>query len=234
MPSKHRIPDTSLPGRIHGDPASAIRVAVGVASTARSARSSIPGGPGRSRPGADAVRRSRPLGAQGPRPLAGYRKAVLCPGGNDLLLAKQVRAGFATSGGGERCRSRSSWRCPWVSIQDRSRLLPVARRWQGQRQAPVPGASLRVSVMPGAPAPTAWWCPRSTATCCGDVGWPRPASTGVPDRDRRTEDRRTDAKRAHNRRPGQPARSAPSNQEFRPSAGSSVAGHVSRAPDRRA
>jgi hypothetical protein len=89
---------------------------------------------------------------------------------------------------------------------------------------------MRVSVMPGAPAPTAWWCPRSTATCCGDVGWPRPASTGVPDRDRRTEDRRTDAKRAHNRRPGQPARSAPSNQEFRPSAGSFVAGHVSRAP----
>jgi len=33
---------------------------------------------------------------------------------------------------------------------------------------------------------------------CG-VGWPRPASTGMPDRDRWTEDRRTDAKRAHNR-----------------------------------
>jgi hypothetical protein len=89
--------------------------------------------------------------------------------------------------------------------------------------------------MPGAPAPHGvvvstiygdlLWC---------DIGWPRAASTGVPDRDRRTEDRRTDAKRAHNRRPGQPARSAPSNQEFRPSAGSSVAGHVSRAPDRRA
>ena len=34
-----------------------------------------------------------------------------------------------------------------------------------------------------------------------DVGWPRPASAGVPDRDRWTEDRRTDAKRAHNRPP---------------------------------
>src|SRR5213083_3688380 len=33
----------------------------------------------RSRPGADAVRRSRSLGAEGPRPLAGYRKAVLDP-----------------------------------------------------------------------------------------------------------------------------------------------------------
>ncbi len=32
-----------------------------------------------------------------------------------------------------------------------------------------------------------------------DVGWPRPASTGMPDRDRRTEDRLTDAERTHNR-----------------------------------
>ena len=27
--------------------------------------------------------------------------------------------------------------------------------------------TVSVSGMPGAPAPTAWWCPRSTATCCG-------------------------------------------------------------------
>jgi hypothetical protein len=32
-----------------------------------------------------------------------------------------------------------------------------------------------------------------------DDGWPRPASTGVLDWDRRTEDRLTDAERAHNR-----------------------------------
>jgi hypothetical protein len=79
----------------------------------------------------------------------------------------------------------------------------------------------------------AWWCPRSTAACCGDVGWPRPANTGVPDRDRRTEDRRTDAKRAHNRdqaslpAPRPPTRNSGHLPVVR-------AGHVSRAPDRRA
>jgi hypothetical protein len=44
----------------------------------------------RSRPGADAVRRFRSLGAQGLRPLAGYRKAVLCPVGTITCLQSQI------------------------------------------------------------------------------------------------------------------------------------------------
>jgi hypothetical protein len=48
----------------------------------------------------------------------------------------------------------------------------------------------------------------------GEVGWTRPASTGMPDRDRWTEDRRTDAQRATTAtRPACPLRA--SNQEFR-------------------
>jgi len=72
--------------------------------------------------GANAVRRFRSLGAQGPRPLAGYRKAVLCPVGTITCLQSQIG----------RCCDLRGWgtaqvgllrSCPWVSAEDRSGLL---------------------------------------------------------------------------------------------------------------
>jgi hypothetical protein len=74
------------------------------------------------RPGADAIQRSRFLGPQEPRPLAGNRKAITASGKRPPA-PKARSAAAVTCEREEWGRSRRLRGCPWLSARDRSRPL---------------------------------------------------------------------------------------------------------------
>jgi hypothetical protein len=78
-----------------------------------------------------------------------------------------MRDGFATMYGHPDAADYANLRRIYANAATWLRNSPVPVTLVGSPVAPAYTVRMRVSVMPGAPAPTAWWCPRSTATCCG-------------------------------------------------------------------